>query len=136
MKPTEIKTKFVDLRAKGWSFDKIASELKVAKKTLLNWNQELKKEIEELKAIELKSLREQYYINQYQSIKTIGETLERINQEINQMDFSQIPPEKLLELKLKYMRELKKERGDSKSDDLPIFIDFRPAEMKPKGNQE
>jgi len=117
----------INYQAKGWSFDRIAKKLNTSKKTLLNWNKELKRDIEELKAIELASLREQYFITQYHSIKTIGKTLERINREIEKMDFSQIPPEKLLDLKLKYMRELKKERGEGNDEELPIIINFQPA---------
>ena len=37
----EVKTQFVELRAKGFSYSKIARRLKVAKGTLANWSQDL-----------------------------------------------------------------------------------------------
>ena len=56
MKEQEIKTGFVELRAKGWSYDRIAQELKVSKQTLIIWSKELACEIANLKAIELETL--------------------------------------------------------------------------------
>ena len=37
----EIKQEFVELRAKGWSYTRIARRLKVSKSTLSNWRGEL-----------------------------------------------------------------------------------------------
>lgn len=51
MKDQETKERFVELRAKGWSFDRIARELKVSKQTLINWSRELALQIGNLKAI-------------------------------------------------------------------------------------
>ena len=35
MKPQSVKENFIDLRAKGFSFDNIAKELKMSKQTLI-----------------------------------------------------------------------------------------------------
>lgn len=43
------KSQFVQLRAKGFSYPKIAKELKVSTSTLTNWNQELQDEIAQAK---------------------------------------------------------------------------------------
>jgi transcriptional regulator len=48
MELTESKQRFIELRAKGWSFDKIAKELDKAKQTLINWSKELQDEIANL----------------------------------------------------------------------------------------
>ena len=55
MEILETKEKFIELRAKGWSFDKIAKELGKAKQTLINWSKELEDEIDNLKALERRS---------------------------------------------------------------------------------
>ena len=52
----ELKSQFVELRAKGWSYVKIARKLKVSKNTLANWGAELEGEIASLKAMELEAL--------------------------------------------------------------------------------
>ena len=50
METTELKERFIDLRAKGWSFDKIAKETGKAKQTLIDWSKELQDEIANRKA--------------------------------------------------------------------------------------
>ena len=61
----EQKSRFIHLRAKGNSFDKIAKELKVSKSTLSNWSQELEEQIAQTKAMELEALQEEFFL-QYQ----------------------------------------------------------------------
>ena len=45
MKDMSIKEKFVELRAQGLSFKKIADEIQVSKPILIKWNSEFNKEI-------------------------------------------------------------------------------------------
>lgn len=45
MEILETKQQFIELRAKGWSFDKIAKKLGKAKQTLIDWSKELDKDI-------------------------------------------------------------------------------------------
>ena len=56
MEPTEQKERFIELRAQGFSFDKIAKELGKAKQTLIDWSRELQDEIANRKAMELDTL--------------------------------------------------------------------------------
>jgi transposase-like protein len=42
METIETKRRFIELRAKGYSFDKIAKELGKAKQTLLDWSRDLR----------------------------------------------------------------------------------------------
>ena len=42
---TELQLDFVELRAKGWSYRKIARRLKASKSTPANWSHELEAEI-------------------------------------------------------------------------------------------
>ncbi|HZH59524.1 MAG TPA: hypothetical protein VEY70_08120 [Metabacillus sp.] len=64
MKDNETRQKFIELRAKGSSFNKIAKELNVSKSKLIAWSKEHLMEIENLKAVELESLQEQFYMTQ------------------------------------------------------------------------
>lgn len=68
MKDQETRERFVELRAEGWSFDRIAQELKASKQTLVNWGKELALEISNLKAIELEALREKFYLLKSQKV--------------------------------------------------------------------
>ena len=59
---TALKTRFIELRARGLSYARISRELKVAKGTLASWNQELSEEIASLKAVQLEEPYEKYYL--------------------------------------------------------------------------
>jgi transposase-like protein len=105
----EQKSHFIHLRAKGYSFAKIAKELGVAKSTLSNWNQELQEEIAQAKAMELEALQEEYFLLKEGRIKLLGEQLKAIQEEIGNRDLSQVNTDRLLELQLRYFGELKGE---------------------------
>jgi len=109
METIELKERFIELRAKGWSFDKIAKELGKAKQTLIDWSKELKNEIANLKAIELEALYEKYYLHKETRLQTFGEMLTKIKNEIEERDLSDVPTDKLLELLLKYNSLAKEE---------------------------
>ena len=58
MKDNATKEKFTELRAQGWSFDKIATELNTAKKTLIGWSSDLSIELANASQIQLDRLLE------------------------------------------------------------------------------
>lgn len=109
MKPREQKTEFIRLRAEGRSYSTIAGELHISKSTCTAWERELAGEIAELKQEQLEDLYNAYYMTKEARIKTLGETLEKINAAIEEADLRDIPPERLLDLKLKYAAALKEE---------------------------
>jgi DNA-binding NarL/FixJ family response regulator len=105
----EKKQQFVKLRAQGLSYDKIAKELKVSKATLANWNQELEGEIARLKAIELESLYQEFFMAKEARIRRLGELSHNLKTELLSRDLSQIPTHKLLDLFLKCDKALQDE---------------------------
>jgi IS30 family transposase len=109
MELLDTKERFIELRAKGWSFDKIAKELGKAKQTLIDWSKELQDEIANRKALELEALYESYYLLKENRLQTFGAMLSKIKKEVESRDFSDVPTEKLLELLLKYNSLVKEE---------------------------
>jgi len=63
LKTIEQKEKFVQLRAQGFSYDKIAEELEVSKNTLLKWNGEFLSEIKEAEFHEFDNLLNEYKVH-------------------------------------------------------------------------
>lgn len=106
---SQDKERFIELRAKGWSFDRIAKELGKAKQTLIDWSKELQDEIANLKALELEALYEKYYLLKETRLQTFGEMLTKIKTEVESRDLSDVPTDKLLELLLKYNSQVKEE---------------------------
>jgi len=103
------KEKFIELRAKGWSFDKIAKELGKAKQTLIDWSKELQDEIANRKALELETLYETYYLQRESRLQTFGAILTKIKEEVMSRDLSDVPTDKLLDLFLKYNNQIREE---------------------------
>lgn len=109
MKAQEQKLEFVRLRAEGKSYSAIAEALHISKATCTEWERELKAQIAELKQEELNELYNSYYMTREARIKKLGDTLENINGALSKADLSQLPADKLLDLKLKYTEALQKE---------------------------
>lgn len=109
MELIKTKEKFIDLRAQGYSYDKIAKELNKAKQTLIEWNKELQGVIAERRAYELENLYEAYKITKEGRLRSLGETINKLREEIARRDLSEVPTEKLLDLLLKYSSQIKDE---------------------------
>jgi transposase len=112
MKGNNTKKQFIELRAKGVSFSKIAKRLEVSKTTLIEWGKEFESEIINLKAMELEELQEMFYVQKQKRIELFGSQLSLILKELEKRDFTSIPTDKLIELKMKYLDFLKKEEMD------------------------
>ena len=126
MEILETKHRFIELRAKGYSFDKIALELNKAKQTLIDWSRELKEEIEIRKATELELIYESYFLLKKSRLQSLGDILLRVETEIGQRSLSTIPTDKLLDIYLKYSNQIKAELepvNENKERD-PITIIF------------
>jgi hypothetical protein len=109
MKDQETKEKFLELRAKGWSFGRIAQELKTSKQTLITWSKELETEIANLKAIEIEALQEKFYMRKAQRIELFGEMRQAIKDELDKRDLSKLPTHMLFDLFIKYSNVLNNE---------------------------
>ncbi|MEH7569281.1 hypothetical protein [Priestia megaterium] len=99
--------KFMELRAKGKSFNQIAQQLKVGKQTLIDWNKEFKEEVANRKAVEIEALQEKYFLTVQKSIEFYGSKIQRLENELKHRELLEVPTEKLFELLLKYRAALK-----------------------------
>ncbi len=105
----ELKSQFIELRAKGWSYVKISRKLKVSKNTLANWGAELEGEIASLKAMELEALYEKSYMTKEARIKLLGAQLKGIQDELKKRGLEDVSTDKLLDMELKLYQALQAE---------------------------
>ncbi len=89
MKDEQTRERFIDLRAKGWSYSRIAKELKTSKQTLINWSKELSLEISNLRTVELEALQEKYYLLKEKRIELFGDKLKAVKKELGLKKTSQ-----------------------------------------------
>lgn len=112
MKTTDKKADFIELRAKGLSYAKIAEQLHISKSTCSSWEQELKAQIQERKEARLTELYTLYGMEKESRIERVGTALAEIDKALATKDLSELPADTLLKLKLKYEQELKAEYSE------------------------
>ncbi len=127
MKDLEVKNKFLELRVKGMSFNKIAKQLDTSKQTLVNWSKEYKHEINNLRAIELETLYEKYYMAKEKRIEFFGEKIKEIKDELEKRKLSELKTSELQNLLMKYDSILQKEKTETifnEEKDITLPFDF------------
>lgn len=122
-KINDEKLKFIELRAKGLSFDKCAQELGKSKNTLIDWNRELADDIGNLKAMALEALYDEFYLTKEAKIRNLAKIRQALTSEIEKRDLSSISTDKLIELAIKVENKLGEEIIE------PKFIDSRAKFM-------
>ena len=74
-KTTDEVQKFIELRARGLSFDKIATETGTSKPTLLKWARDYQQELEQAQYFEVQNLLSQYEVMRRNRVEVVAETL-------------------------------------------------------------
>lgn len=80
--------KFLQLRASGMSFDKIATELKTSKPTLIQWGKLFKDELNDMKFQSLATLKEEYQYTVKAKYEQLLKHLSKIDEAIEKFDYS------------------------------------------------
>lgn len=112
MKTTDQKAEFIELRATGLSYSKIAEQLHISKATCSSWERELKAQIQERRDARLDELYSLYAMDKESRIKRISSALESIDKSLESKDLAELPADTLLKLKLKYEQELRTEYAE------------------------
>jgi hypothetical protein len=113
MKTTDIKEEFIELRAKGHSLAKIAQDISVSKRTLVDWSKELEEEISNFKALEMEALYEKHYMLKEHRIQLFGGILSKIHDELSGRNLSDVGTAQLMELMIKISNQLKDEFAET-----------------------
>lgn len=124
MEPNDKKLKFIVLRAENQPYSYIAKELEISKSTCTAWNRELANEIKTMREERLSELYTAYSMTKEARIKGLGEALKKIDEALQEVDYSEMDPAKLLALRLKYAEALQREHVELNMDDTSPFADL------------
>ena len=91
MHSNDTKDKFIEFRAKGWSFDRIAQETKVGRRTLLRWQAQFGARIENLRQMELERLQERLLGSHAEQLESLIGEYQRYRSELLTRDPRRIP---------------------------------------------
>ena len=98
----EEQAKFIELRGKGMSFQKISEEMGVSKPTLIKWNGELLEQVKEAQYMEFENLVEQYGLFRKRRFeiycKALNSALKEFEERAEKGELKEVPTDKLLNL--------------------------------------
>src|SRR3954453_11868978 len=106
---TAQQTKFIELRAKGFSLAQIATELNVCKRTLVNWGHKLGNQIHAQYALEQEALREQLIGFREQRLRRQGELLAQVEAELQKRSLADLSTARLFTMAESLRRQILKE---------------------------
>lgn len=114
----ETREKFIELRASGVSFSRIADELGVDKRTLIRWANDYRLELAESRKLRRDALRERLGISEERRLEWLNSILVKLEERIGNEDFSSIPPEKALRMYFEVSSKIETAFGENKCEPL------------------
>ena len=96
--PPELKTKFLELRARGLSYGQIAETIGVSKPTLIQWGKSMAEEIADLQAAERELVREKLLGNFEQWLGRQVHHFNRLDEEFGRREFKYSPTESVFRM--------------------------------------
>lgn len=134
MKTAQERQKFIELRAGGFSFDKIAKELNISKPTLLKWSQEYDKEIANLIYFQTEATLAQFQLEKRARIETMAALLDKASKELQSRSLEELSIKDLLFVMNHAQERLQTELSSIHfvTDEVrdPFAIDVEPSTPK------
>ncbi len=109
MTNTDQQNEFIELRARGLSFDKIVEKIGVSKPTLIDWSRKLSDDIFNYRKIELDALYEKYMLQKSCQVERFAILMQKMLVEVEKRDLSTISTEKLIPMYITLMEKLNHE---------------------------
>lgn len=103
--------RFIELRAQGWSFARLMTELNVSKPTLIAWSRKHQFQIQNLKAIELEALGEKWLASVTDRVNGLGEQLRQVEAELVQRNVGDLTTPQLFALARNLRRQIAQATG-------------------------
>jgi hypothetical protein len=111
MHDEKVVQRFIELRASGRSYNSLVNELNVSKPTLIKWSRKHQFEIQNLKAIEMETIREKWLASVNHQVSALGEQLHRIEAEIPKRDPADLTTAQLFALAHSLRRQITQATG-------------------------
>ena len=111
MKDQETVQKFIELRAQGWSFARIAVELGVAKSTLTEWSRKFRFEVHNRRALMLDDLQDRVLGTVQSRVESLADNLAKVENELRQRGLAELSTSQLYSLAASLRRQIQRETG-------------------------
>jgi len=113
MHTPETQQKFIERRAQGWTYTRIASELGVAKSTLLEWSRKFRFDLQNRRVLELDELRDRLLGSRQARAARLSERLAKIEGELANRTLADVSTARLYSLAEQVRRQIAHETDDT-----------------------
>jgi len=103
--------RFIELRACGWTYARLQTELNASKPTLIAWSRKHQFQIQNLKAIEMEALSEKWLASITDRVNTLGEQLRKVEGELATRDPADLSTPQLFALARSLRRQIEQATG-------------------------
>src|SRR6266436_4827387 len=107
--------KFIEFRAQGWSLNHVASELRVAKRTLVEWNREQADQIKSLRALLQETAQEKLAASHEEELARLLRTQKDVEDELASRSLYRLPLDKLFGVAAELRQEIRSLRQEMDS---------------------
>lgn len=111
MHDEKLVQRFIELRAAGQPFARIATELNVSKPTLIAWSRKHQFQIQNLKAVELEALASRWIASVTDRVNALGQQLGKIEAELATRDVKDLTTAQLYTLARSLRRQIEQATG-------------------------
>lgn len=111
MKEQETVQRFIELRSQGMVYTRIAEELHVSRRTLINWSRQYQYEIQNLRSIEWEAFTESLLASRRERLKSLSERLQCLETELASRDLASVSTPQLEIMAERLRRRLEREKG-------------------------
>jgi hypothetical protein len=103
--------RFIELRASGWTYARLMTELNVSKPTLIGWSRKHQFQIQNFRAIEMESLADRWLHSVTDRVNALGEQLRRVEAELARRDVKDLSTAQLYRLARSLRRQIEEATG-------------------------
>src|SRR6266704_4450971 len=103
----EKQDQFVELRAQGWSFSHIASELRVSKRTLVEWSRLFAADIQSFRDAGRELLLEKVTASREEDLNRLLRFQKDVEDELASRQISTVPIERLFQIAAELRKEIR-----------------------------
>jgi hypothetical protein len=117
MHTNETKDKFIELRAQGWSLPRIATEIHVSQRTLVDWTRECAEQIRLLCAVQMEALQEKILASQEVELTRLARLQQAIEDQLAGRNLAWVSTEKLFQVAAQLRHEIQQLRLNNRLPD-------------------
>jgi hypothetical protein len=120
MHSTETIIQFLNLRVQGWSFARIADQLRVSKPTLLDWNRKHQSKIESMKANRQHSAEQTVRVSDDRELQTLTMFYNALHRELISRTLKDFSADEIQALASDILRQINKLSGNEPTLDSGV----------------